>query len=244
MADLFSQSIKDYFKSAVNEMHTAIPGHISKLFPDKCECYVKPDGKLKKNTGEFLDYPEITEVPISLIQSYDQTAGVLTPVKEGDGVMIIFAEQQLDQWRNGQDPTSELHFDLSSGMAIVGLCDRPNSSFKEACDDDAVIIYNTQNSRIKIKNEEININAKNSQIDIKDSRVTVQSGNTQIIVYRNGTIAMNTIGHVTISGSSGVTVESGSRVDINAGNDVDVEADDIYLRGVIHLEHGEVYCIE
>lgn len=93
-------------------------------------------------------------------------------MKAGDGCLILFAEQALDQFLYERDTGTDLKFDLSNAVAIVGLFAKGNSVMEEATSSSAVIV------------------------DVKGTRVKVQDGLVQI-----DAAAVNINGNVTITGN-------------------------------------------
>lgn len=84
----------------------------------------------------------------------------------------MFSEQALDQFLYERDTGTDLKFDLSNAVAIVGLFAQGNSVMAEATSSSAVIV------------------------DVQGTRVKVQSGLVQI-----DAAAVNINGNVTITGN-------------------------------------------
>ena len=105
-----------------------------------------------------------------LVQCYGQGATVAYPIKPGDGCMIFFSEQALDQFLYERDTKTDLHFDLTNAVALVGLFAKANPIMQEACSQNAIIV------------------------DVKGTRITVKSGKVQIDaaeVIINGNTTVN-----------------------------------------------------
>jgi len=140
MLQQFTQEIKNLFLTMAREMHTAIPGHIESFDADTCEADVLPYGMFRKPDGSLLAYPKLTGVPVYFMQGTGQGATFVFPVKPGDECLLIFCEQTLDTWLTKAESQTDLSFDLSNAIALVGLFARANPLVKVAVDRDAVII--------------------------------------------------------------------------------------------------------
>lgn len=207
MPNSLPQAVRQYFDDMQKNMHTCIPGTIKSFDASNCTATVQPSGKFKKPNGEFLDYPEVTEVPVCLIQSSGQDATIAYPIKEDDGCLIFFSEQQLDGWRDDQTPDTELSFDLSNGIAVVGLFSKANDVIEDACNDDAIIV-DKENTRVVIKKQEINVlidkDSKDTEITATNDKVYVKRGGTQLeiqdgkVTIKSTTIAVE--GNLEVTG--------------------------------------------
>lgn len=150
------KQIKQMIQDMLRNVHTCIPGKISSFDAAKCTAKIQPAGKFKRANGEYLDYPELDHVPVLITQSADQKATVAYPIKAGDGCLLLFAEQQLDSWKDGREPKTELRHALTSAVAIVGLVSAANPVVEDACNDDAIII-DREDSRVIIKKEKVTV---------------------------------------------------------------------------------------
>lgn len=176
MPNSLPQAIREYVYESQRNIHTSIPGKIKSFDSDKCTATIETSGKFRKADGTYIDYPDITEVPVCLIQSSGQNCGMAYPIKEGDGVMVMFSEQQLDQWRDDEEPDTELRHDLTSGMAICGLCPDGNKNMQGACDDDSVVLFNGDNAKITVKSDDIKIEVQGAEIEIdSDGNVKIKA---------------------------------------------------------------------
>ena len=94
----FVEQVKQTVNTLLDQVHTCTPGKIVSFDPGSCQATVLPAMKIKKPDGKMMDYPQITGVPVLFPQSYGQGATIAFPVKPGDGCLIFFAEQALDQF--------------------------------------------------------------------------------------------------------------------------------------------------
>ena len=155
----FVEQTKKTVDRMLAQDHTCVPGKVGSF-------------KIKTPKGEMVDYPQITGVPVVFPQSSAQGVTIAYPVKAGDGCLIVFSEQALDQFLYDRDTGTDLKFDLSNAVAIVGLFAQGNSVMAEATSSNAVIV------------------------DVQGTRVKVQAGLVQI-----DAAAVNINGNVTITGN-------------------------------------------
>ena len=134
------ERVKDVAKDAVNDAHTVIPGKIVSFDPATCQAVVQPVMTYRKPDKTTIDYPQITGVPVYFPQGNNQQASISWVVKPGDGCLLLCAEQALDYWMYGSESDSDLRFDLTNTIAIVGLFVHPGPGVQRACDEDAVVV--------------------------------------------------------------------------------------------------------
>lgn len=136
------QQVKSLVADSINQMHTVLPGKIVKFDTEKGLALVQPVGKFAKPDGTMIDFPQVSDVPIVFAQSANQQAAMAYPINEGDGCLLLFAEQALDCWRSGGEAEvkSDLKFDLTNCIAVPGLFVPANNLLKEACQKQAIII--------------------------------------------------------------------------------------------------------
>lgn len=140
MLSEFVQQFTDTAKDVVNSIHTAIPAKIVAVDKNTCTVSVQPAMKLKTPSGEKIDYPVISGVPIVYPQTYDQAITIAYPVKEGDSCLLIVSEQSLDYWMYEQETPTELHFDLTDSICIPGLFNRPSPAMLKALETNSLVI--------------------------------------------------------------------------------------------------------
>lgn len=198
----FVQEVVKTVREHQKGIHTFIPGKIISFDPDKCQATVLPLMKFKKPDNTLMDYPQITGVPVWVLQSMGQNATVAMPVKPNDECLLVVAEQSLDLWMYGQQTETDLKFDLSNAICIHGLFSNPNGVTAEACSENAIILDVDSNTRIKIKNglvrvdspqlvlvygnEKIELNVSGTKITIVNGVVTIDS--PEVIINGNLTI--------------------------------------------------------
>ena len=152
MMQEFVQAVHDSVKKGLDGVHTAMPGEIVAYDPATGLATVKPAMKFKKPDGTTIDFPQITGVPVLFQQGAGQGATVAFPVKAGDGCLIVVGEQSLDYWMYGQETETDLAFDPTNSICIVGLFAKGNPVMQEACDQNAVIV-DVSGTRLTIKSD-------------------------------------------------------------------------------------------
>jgi len=213
MVQEFTQEMKNATHEVLREVHTALPGKIISFNPDKCEADVLPYGKFKLPDGSQLDYPQINGVPVYVMQGSGQTATFAYPIKPGDECLLLFSEQALDTWRTQAESDTDLKFDLTNAVALVGLFSQPNPLVKEACDDDAVIIEK-DGERIRLKKGEICIQ------DTAGQSITLTPDAVTLTV---NSLAIQASGAVTVQAAGSATVQASGNVEVNAGGNVAIK---------------------
>ena len=140
MMQEFVQRLKEMAGEAVNGIHTAIPGQIVAFDPATCLAVVAPSMKYKKPDGSTLPYPNISGVPVYFPQGAGQNASIAYPVKAGDGCLIVVSEQSLDYWMYQRETDSELRFDPTNSIALVGLFTKAGPGVERACAENAIVV--------------------------------------------------------------------------------------------------------
>ena len=199
-----SQEIKNTVLGSIRDLHTALPGKIISFNPENCEADILPFGKFIKPDNSLMDYPLLNRVPVYVMQGCDQTATIAYPINPGDECLIIFSEQTLDTWRTKAESSTDLKFDLSNAVAIIGMFAKPNPLVKEACLDNSIIIEK-DGERIRLKKGETYIKDTSGQsIHLKPEGMFLKAKN----------LTLESAGFIDISASGNVAI-SGSRIDLN-----------------------------
>lgn len=138
MIQEFTEQIEETARSVVNGIHTALPGIVAAFDPGKCVASVRPVGKYVTSSGEKIDFPVISDVPILI--PCGTSGGVAFPVSAGDSCLIVCSEIELDEWRSGAASNAQLRFDLSNAVCIPGLFREAPDLVKMAVSQKATII--------------------------------------------------------------------------------------------------------
>lgn len=139
MQELFD-ALGQYIEKKIDGMHTALPGTIVSFDPKTCLAVVRPLMKYKTVEGTKIDYPDISNVPVVIPQASAQSCTIAFPIKAGDGCLIIMSEQSNDYFLYGQETDTDLKFDLSNAIAIVGLFRTANPYVARACANNEIVI--------------------------------------------------------------------------------------------------------
>lgn len=140
MLQEFVQNVEDTARDVMEELHTAIPGKFVGYDPDTGMAEVKPYGMFRAPTGKNMEYPVLTEVPVILPQCFSLGVEIAFPIKKDDDCLLIISEQELDAWLYDEESDAELHFDLTSAIAIPGLSREKNSAMSEACKSGSLVL--------------------------------------------------------------------------------------------------------
>ncbi len=146
MLQEFVAEVEKTARDVMGEMHTAIPGVIVAFSPGSGMASVKPSGQYRLSNGVSIAYPVISDVPVVMPYCNASKTGLAFPVKAGDSCLIIFSENELDEWRSGAAAEGSLRFDLTSAMAIPGLLrGAGGEALQKACSRNAVVITSGDN---------------------------------------------------------------------------------------------------
>lgn len=119
--------IENIAQDKVNNIHTALPAIITSYNANTNLATVKPTGKYKTADYRSLEMPEIYNVPVVFPRSLGGTAGITFPIQTGDGCLIVFSENQLDDFLSNTDSDDPRKFDLNDAICIPGLYAKNNS---------------------------------------------------------------------------------------------------------------------
>lgn len=187
MMQEFVKSVKDSAKKAIQEIHTAVPAEIVSYNADVGMAVVQPKAKFKQPTGESMDYPRISGVPVVFPQS--KSVSIAFPVVSGDACLLVFSETALDYWQYGNETDTDLSFDLSSAIAIPNICLVGKEAMKIACAENAAVIM-ANDTVFKVKNDGVYVDGDLTVTGIIKSSggtMSVEKGKTSI----SGTLEIN-----------------------------------------------------
>lgn len=197
---------QELVRKHLKKMHTAVPGKVVKYYPEKGMCDIQPAMQYKKPNGEWIDYPELKDVPVWWPQSYGQTSTIVYPIKKNDEVLVLITERPIDYWLFGQQTEQDLMFDLSEAICIPGLFAKPNPLAVKA-QNDAAIIIQRKDTFIEIKANDITIDAQRD---------------TTINVLRDVTV--NAQRDVTVNAEQDATLNVERDAFVNAERDITINA--------------------
>ena len=212
MKQEFTQEIKNYLKDYLQDVHTVLPGEIVSFDAGKCEATVKPIAKYWKPDKTKIDFPIRSEVPVFFPQGIAQGATIVYPVRPGDECLIFFAEQALDQWRTGAESETDLRFDITNAIALVGFFSAPNPHVARSDANESIIIQRA-NTFVELFDAKIEIKTDGDIYVEAAKKIDVESG-TDTIVRIKGNAIVNVTGRTEI-GSIGPLSVTAPIVSIN-----------------------------
>ena len=180
MKQEFTQKITNYLTDYMQDIHTVLPGKIVSFDAGKCEATVKPTAKYWKPDKTKIDFPNIFEVPVFFMQGIAQGATIVYPVRPGDECMIFFAEQALDQWRAGAGSETDLRFDMTNAIAVVGLFSTPNPHVARSDANESIIVQRA-NTYIELFDAKIDVYTDGKLYVKADGIIDVESGSDTVV---------------------------------------------------------------
>lgn len=114
-----AQTLIEMTRKEIANIHTASPGVI--LSYDGHLASVKPLNKFKVPDGRTIDMPVIVGVPVIFPSGSGGNASVTFPIAVGDGCLLVFAENAIDDWLKGGESEDYRKHDLTDAIAIPGL---------------------------------------------------------------------------------------------------------------------------
>lgn len=164
MIQEFVQQIKKMIDRQIRGIHTAMPGKIVSIDHETGLATVVPTMKFRRPDGATVDYPQLFGVPVVFPQGWGGKATIAFPVREGDGCLIIVAEQAIDYWMYGQMTDTNLAFDLTNAICIPGLFNVANPVLAESCKNNAVIV-DVMGTRMTLRDREIVLDAPDVRVN-------------------------------------------------------------------------------
>ncbi len=189
MLQEFAQEVENTARKVMEEIHTAMPGTIVSFSPGSGMAVVQPTGKFTSASGRRMNYPAISDVPLSIPICQSAGAGIAYPVKEGDSCIIIVSEIELDEWRSGAEADGSLHFDLSSAMAVPGLLVGGGELMQKACAEDAVVMA-AGTTEVKVSEDELTAKLGETEIKVTEEEITVTMEDTKLTISKEEVTAV------------------------------------------------------
>ena len=123
--DQSENEIKDAIRTMigrqVSNIHTAIPGTVKAYDAGSNRATVQPFGNFKTDDGRSFPYPVIYNVPVVFPTGAGGSAGVTFPIIAGDGCLLVFGEDNLDDFLLGGDSDDRRKHALNDAICIPGL---------------------------------------------------------------------------------------------------------------------------
>lgn len=122
MKERFSDIINRGIESYLENIYTCLPGKIESYDITKKKANVKPLVKKRIGNSTF-SYPVVNEVPVIFPSTF--SAIIHLPVKKGDGCLILFSKESLENYLksalNEVEPGDKRKFSLSDAFCLPGL---------------------------------------------------------------------------------------------------------------------------
>ncbi len=160
-------AVRQVFLYHQNNIHVSLPAVIVDYDFTKQKATVQPLLNKAWADGTNTPMPKLENVPVIFPRSGG--ASLTFPVNAGDTCLLIFIERSTDLWLTvgGQvTPDDQRKFDLSDGVAIMGLFPFVENSQADN-NDDVLLSYSGSDIRIQ-KNGDIQIKTS-SKVAIGDS---------------------------------------------------------------------------
>lgn len=171
------QAVEDTVRRVLGGVHTAMPGMVVAVYPESGMIDAQPVGSYFC-AGIEMDYPVVPGVPLCITANQEGT-GFCFPVKEGDSVLLIFAEQSISAWlTETEEAQHDERFELFNCIAIPGLA---------RASVPAQMIANEENCAVMAAGE-IMIKVSEEGVTIVSPKVTVEGD-----VYAENVYASNLV---------------------------------------------------
>lgn len=171
-----------------SNLHTSMPAVIKAIDEEKGLVDLKPSGSYYIN-GLEMEYPLIPSVP--LVLDIGENVAAVSPIKVGDNVMMVCAEQSISKWLTETDKDQmDERFELQNAMAVPGLQKKASELQKEANADEAYIVVNGEHQKVKIYKDKIEITSADVKILVQNGEITI-TGTNNISMSGNVSIEGN-----------------------------------------------------
>lgn len=157
----------------------------------------------RETEGKVIEYPILVDCPVIFLSGGDSR--ITMPIKEGDSCLILFNDEDIDNWftsGNKLSPNTNRMHSLTDGFILVGMRNNANK----------VSNYLTNAINLRYNNSDISIYSDHIEITDGSCTITMSGGN---ITLEGSAININ--GNLSINGTpylshihSGVTSGSGS----------------------------------
>jgi len=227
----FNEVMDELLNSFMEDVHTIIPGKIEEYEGhEKRKAKVKPLVKLKNSRGKIIEIESIEDVPVIFPGTKDFS--MLFPLKEGDGVLLLFSEVNLGNFLDSddiQEADDNQRFSLTDCIAIPGFWSFKNVPDAPENDDDFFLTFQDASIQIVDETNEVKITdgdenkvhllgtdgvlierSDTKKITMDDTETVVQNGTNQKITMSS---SETTIQHST----QAIMKMNSTEVNINNG---------------------------
>lgn len=204
-----TSAINSAIKSALVDVHTAMPGQIVSFDPMSQTASVQLAMR-RITTAEAgsqeLTLPLITKIPVM----FPKAGGfsLRFPVQAGDECLVVFAERELTQWKNFggvQTPKDYRRHHLTDGICILGLSSAKNA-LQNFSNTNCELSNENGDTKVSISNDTIVIEAKGKKIMLSESGIMIDGDLTVNGIISGTEVKVNTIElsqHVHVSANAG-----------------------------------------
>lgn len=180
------QVLKDAIRAALLGVNTAIPGKVVSVDVAAGKCDVQPTIRRKFSSGEVVELPVITNVPIAQLRA--GKAFVSVPLHVGDYVLLIFSQRSIDLWLTSGgsvDPKDPRSHALSDAIAYPGVY--PFSDPPTGASGEDLIVKNDQATITVKPSGEVKIEAP-LKVEIITGDVDIQASGDVNVQCSNATV--------------------------------------------------------
>ena len=132
-----------YFANALSGVHTSLVATVTAYDEKTHRATVKPSVRMLMDNGIQIELPELVDVPVVFPSS--KAFDMEFPLDKGDGVLLVFQEQDVSAWKNGDRnaaPSVSSRFGLDAAIAIPGCFPKPTKGkARIVVDSDGVITW-------------------------------------------------------------------------------------------------------
>jgi len=182
--------------SRLLNVHTCLPGEIQEYYGHKeRKAKVKPLVKMKTIKNENVEIQPIDGVPV-IFPGSTKTHNTLYPLKKGDGVLLLFAENPIGNYLSGNsevDSDDLTRFALTDCIAVPGLWSFSNIP-QPVPENDNDYFFTFQNAAITIKDNTNDIEIKNN-----NTTITMSTAGSVTLETTTGKIEVDTVGNITMN---------------------------------------------
>lgn len=122
-----TDNLQKAIRAQLARVHTALPGVVTSYDEARQTATVQPSVQFKARDadGKITDYtpPAIPNVPVAFPGAGEYS--IVWPLVAGDGVLLVFCERSLDEWRSTAGSSHQARdvrrHDLSDAVAIPAL---------------------------------------------------------------------------------------------------------------------------
>lgn len=129
--------IEGWTTDQLNNVYTALPGIVKEYDSAKNRAVVQPFGNYKATDGRQFPYPKIHNAPVFFPCGLGGKAGITYPVKSGDGCLIIFSMEQMEDFLSDgkSDNLDPRKHSINDAIVFAGLYSQAVQAQKTNSDD-------------------------------------------------------------------------------------------------------------